>query len=267
MLDDLTEDGLLDGRVRLCQPARGYRVAIDPVLLAAAVPVRAGERILDAGAGSGAASLCLAARVPDCRLVGLELERELARLASHNVALNGQERRIDMMAGDLGRPPPRLSGSSFDHVMTNPPFLAAGSGTPSPEPGRQRAHREGEVELAGWLAGCLRLLRPGGHLTLIQRAERLGEVLSALQGKAGDLVVFPLWPAAERRAAKRVLVQGRKGARGLLRLMRGLVLHEADGRFTPAAERILRHGAALPLADRPVADRPASDRPASDHHG
>lgn len=249
--DQLTEDGLLGGRVRLCQPARGYRVAIDPVLLAAAVPARAGERILDAGAGSGAASLCLAARVPDCRVVGLELQRELARLASQNVALNGLERRIDIMTGDLGRPPPRLSGSSFDHVMSNPPFLAAESGPPSPEPGRAQAHREGEVALAEWLAGCLRLLAPGGQLTLIHRAERLGEILAALQGRAGDVVVFPLWPAPERRAAKRVLVQARKSARGPLHLMRGLVLHESDGAFTPAAERILRHGAALTLADRP----------------
>ena len=87
--EHLTDDHLLGGRVRFSQPAHGYRVAIDPVLLAAAVPARAGERVLDAGAGTGAASLCLAARVPECRIVGLELQRPLQRIASHNVTQNG----------------------------------------------------------------------------------------------------------------------------------------------------------------------------------
>lgn len=253
MLDDLTEDNLLDGRVRLFQPKRGYRVAIDPVLLAAAVPAQAGERVLDAGAGTGAASLCLAVRVADCRISGIELQRDLQRVASLNVTHNGLSQRIDLITGDLGRPPPRLVGASFDHVMTNPPHHAAASASASPDPGRAGAHVEGELDLAGWLTNCLRMLKPGGHLTLIHRAERLDAILAALNGKLGEVVVFPLWPGGDRRPAKRVLIQGRKGARGPLRLMRGLVLHEVDGRYTPAAECILRQ--AKPLMISPERDR------------
>jgi tRNA1(Val) A37 N6-methylase TrmN6 len=245
--DALTADHLLGGRVRLDQPAEGYRVAIDPVLLAAAVPAAAGESVLDAGAGSGAATLCLAARVPGCRIVGLELQRPLQRLASDNVRQNEQGGRVEIIAGDLGRPPPRLVGASFDHVMTNPPHLAAASASAPPGAMRAQAHVEQALELAGWLAGCLRMLRPGGLLTLIQRADRLAEVLSALAGPTGDLVVFPLWPRAGARPAKRILVQGRKGSRGPLRLAQGLVLHEPDGRYSATAEAILRHAKALPL--------------------
>ena len=102
MAEHLTDDHLLGGRVRFSQPARGYRVAIDPVLLAAAVPARAGERVLDAGAGTGAASLCLAARVPECRIVGLELQRPLQRIASHNVTQNGLDARVEMVEGRSG---------------------------------------------------------------------------------------------------------------------------------------------------------------------
>ena len=252
MPEDLTEDTLLGGRVRFDQPASGYRAAIDPVLLAAAVPVAAGETVLDAGAGTGAASLCLAARAPDCRIVGLEVQRALQRLASHNVVQNDLGRRVQMIAGDLGRPPPRLVGTVFDHVMTNPPHHAAATASASPSPERARAHVEHQLDLADWLAGCLRMLGPGGVLTLIHRADRLAETLAILRGPLGDLVVFPLWPRPGDRPAKRILVQGRKGSRGPLRLARGLVLHDDDGRYSAAAEAVLRHASALELRDPPT---------------
>jgi tRNA1(Val) A37 N6-methylase TrmN6 len=247
--DQLTEDSLLGGAVRFSQPAQGYRVAIDPVLLAAAVPAASGHRVLDAGAGTGAASLCLAARVPECRIVGLELERTLARIASHNIEQNGWAGQVEVITGNLDPPPPRLSGASFDHVMTNPPHLASGEAPASPVPGRALAHHEGDLDLARWLAGCVRMLKPGGCLTLIHRSDRLTEIFGALAGTIGDLVLFPLWPASDRRPAKRILVQGRRGARGKIRLMRGLVLHEPDGSYTGAATSVLRHARALTVAD------------------
>jgi tRNA1(Val) A37 N6-methylase TrmN6 len=249
VIDELTDDRLLGGRLRFSQPARGYRVAIDPVVLAAAVRPLPYHRVLDAGAGTGAASLCLAARVPECRIVGLELQRDLHRIASHNVAQNGLDRRVEILRGDLAQPPPRLSAASFDHVMTNPPHLPAGEASPPQHRERALAHVETTMDLAAWVGACLRMLKPDGHLTLIHRADRLAEVLAALLGRAGDVVVFPLWPAADRRPAKRVLVQARKGARGPLRLAPGLVLHGADGSFAPLAEGVLRDGIALELTE------------------
>lgn len=246
MTDELTLDRLLGGRVRLAQPARGYRVAIDPVLLAAAVPARAGERVLDAGAGTGAASLCLAIRVPGCAVVGLELQRALQQIACSNVAENALGDRLEMLVGDLVRPPPRFAWGSFDHVMTNPPHLVAQAASAPALAERALAHVESGVELAAWLAACVRMLKPGGSLTLIHRAERIGEILAGLAGALGDLVVFPLWPADAGRPAKRVLVQGRKGSRAPLRLLRGLILHQAGG-LSPCAEAVLRHGQALAL--------------------
>lgn len=254
MPEELTDDSLLGGRVRFSQPRHGYRVAVDPVLLAAAVPARPDDRILDAGSGTGAASLCLAARVPGCQIVGLEMQRALHRVASRNIMQNEFGRRLETIEGDLGRPPPRLAGTAFDHVMTNPPHLSAAAASPSPLEQRAVAHVEQELDLAAWLTACLRLLKPGGSLTVIQRADRLADLLAALADKTGDLIVFPLWPGIGHRAAKRVLVQGRKGARGPLRLMRGMVMHEHDGRFSAAAEAILRHGKALDLASGMRAD-------------
>ena len=247
VLDEVTEDRLLGGRVRLRQPARGYRVAIDPVLLAAAVPAKVGDRVLDAGAGTGAASLCLAARVSGCRIIGLENQPALCQLASDNAAQNRLDRQIEMMPGDLGGPPLGLASEGFDHVMTNPPYLKGPAASASPVRDRQLASLEHGLDLAGWLGACRRLLAPGGFLTMIQRADRLGEVLAAVDDRLGELIVFPLWPGGRDRPAKRILLQGRKGSRGPLVLAPGLILHEEDGRFSAAAEAILRHGEALNL--------------------
>jgi len=244
---EITEDALLGGRVRLNQLAAGYRVAIDPVLLAAAVPARPGEQVLDVGSGVGAAALCLATRVTDCRVAGLELQRSLARLANDNAKLNGLDDRVMVMEGDLLHPPPRLAPGSFDHVMTNPPHLERASGTVSPFAGKSAATLEGTAQLGAWLAFCLTMTRPGGSVTLIHRADRLEAVLAAFHRKAGEIVVFPLWPMADGRAARRVIVRARKDIATPTRLAFGLVLHESDGRFTETVEAILRKGAALEL--------------------
>jgi tRNA1(Val) A37 N6-methylase TrmN6 len=247
---ELTEDGLLGGRLRFFQPRRGYRAAVDPVLLAAAVRPEAGGTVLDAGVGTGAAALCLAARVPGCRVVGLERAPELLEVAAANVAANGLAGRVELVAGDLLDPPDELRRRSFDAVMTNPPYLAEGAATPPLDAARRAAHL-GEAEPGRWVAACLARLKPSGRLTLIQRADRLDAVLAALAGRAGAVVVFPLWPSDAAAGAKRVIVAARKAARGPLRLARGLVLHEPDGRFTPAAEAVLRDGAPLNLASPP----------------
>ena len=239
MGDAVSEDRLVNGRVRLLQPVDGYRAAIDPVFVAAAVAAGPGERVLDAGCGAGAAALCLAARNPDCRITGLELDPAMFDLAKRNVALNALEGRVELILGNIAAPPPRLAPASFHHVMTNPPHLAAG--TRPADARRALAHMEGAVSLDGWMRACIALLRPKGALAVIHRADRLDDLLAALRNRVGDIAVLPLWPMHDK-PAKRVLVRARKGAEGPTTLLPGLVLHEANGRYTAAADAVLRNG-------------------------
>jgi tRNA1(Val) A37 N6-methylase TrmN6 len=239
----VTEDRLLGGRVRLVQPAAGYRVAIDPVILAAAVPVEPGELVLDAGCGSGAAALCLAARVADCRIVGVERQAASVALAKTNLAANDAVGRIEIAAEDLADHAARNAGV-YDQVMTNPPFHEAGRHTPAPDEAKAAAHGESALSLADWITCCGRTLRPGGRLTLIHRADRLGDLLAGLAPAFGAIHILPLWPRAGM-PAKRLVMSAIKGRKTLPALLPGIVLHAPDGRFTAAAEAILRHGAAL----------------------
>jgi tRNA1(Val) A37 N6-methylase TrmN6 len=241
-----SDDTLLGGRVKLRQPLDGYRVAIDPVILAASVSARAQDRVLDIGCGTGAASLCLAARVPDCRIVGLERDHDVVQLAAENVARNDFAAQVSVMQGDLLAPPAALAPGSFTQVMANPPFLEAVRASASPVAARAVAAVESDATLADWIDFALLMLRDKGALTMIHRADRLDDLLTALTGRAGGIIVFPLWPG-EGKPAKRILLQAKKGSAAPLMLSHGLVLHRADGRNSEAAEAILRHGAALPL--------------------
>jgi len=238
-------DALLDGRVTLRQPVSGYRVAVDPVLLAAAVPADAGARVLDLGCGVGAAALCLLARVPGVRVVGLERQAELAALARTNAALNDGPQSFLPVVGDVARPPFRTDGA-FDQVFANPPYQRAGRGHAPAEPLARAANLEDAAGLDTWIASACRLVRRKGTVTLIHRADRLDEILAALAGRAGGIVVVPVRPHADADA-RRVIVRARPGSAAPLRLTRPLVLHAADGADTPAARAILRGAAALEI--------------------
>lgn len=238
-MSETAEDALLGGRVRFAQPARGYRAAIDPVLLAAAAGTP--RRALDLGCGAGAALLCLLARVPGVHALGVERDPALAALARANLAANGFEDRARIATGDLSA----LGEGGFDLVLANPPYLEAARAAPSPDPMKRAADVEGDAKLADWVAAAIRAATPKGHVLFVQRADRLADLLAAL-GKLGEIVVFPLWPRAGA-AAKRVLVRARVGSRAPLALAAGMVLHEADGKYTARAEAILRDGGELPL--------------------
>lgn len=241
-----SEDTLLGGRVRLRQPVAGYRVAIDPVLLAAAVQPAAGDTVLDVGCGVGAAALCLAARADNVRITGIEAQRDLVRLANDNAMLNDVNGRVSFMTGDLMRPPPRIEPGTFGHVMANPPYLERGRVTAPTDAGKAQAEIEGEADLGQWVRFTLTMVRSKGTITFIHRADRLAQLLAEFAGRAGDIAIFPLWPGPGK-PARRVLVSARKGVASPLRLMPGLVLHESGGTFTAAADAVLRGGGALAL--------------------
>ncbi|MBL8644897.1 MAG: methyltransferase [Rhodospirillaceae bacterium] len=240
---DVTDDALLNGRVRLRQPKTGYRAAIDPVLLAAAVRASGSARVLDAGCGTGAATFCLAARLPLVDVSGLERQPELAALAQEGVALNNLSARARIVQGDLMALPDLICAYPFDIVMTNPPY--ADGGTVSPDAQVAAAHHESDADLGQWIAACVGLLKPKGRLVLIHRADRLSEILSCLKLRCGDIRITPLFPKPGE-PARRVIVDAGLDRKTGDTLHPGLVLHGPDGAFTPKAQAILRDG--LPLA-------------------
>ncbi len=244
--NSFTEDYLLGGRLAVRQPRDGYRIAIDPIFLAASIDAAAGQTVLDVGAGVGAASLCLALRCPGVRITAIELLREHVRYAVDNVMLNQLRDQIEVLHGDLLHPPPRLAAGSFTHVMANPPYLEATRSRLSANPLKASANHESTADLALWAKFCLLMVKPKGTVTFIHKADRLPEILSYFMGKLGDIIVYPLWPN-QLKSTKRVLVRGTKNSNGSFKMMRGMVLHQEDAKYTPEANGILRELQALTL--------------------
>jgi tRNA1(Val) A37 N6-methylase TrmN6 len=247
-MPEVTVDTLLDGRVTIAQPAAGYRVAVDAVLLAAAIDAGASAtdgraRILDLGCGVGSATLCLAWREPAVAVTGLDREPAFLACARANAATNAMASRVTFLDGNVLAPPPAFRGAPFDQVMLNPPYLKAGTATVSAHPLKAAATAESDAKLDDWLACARALLKPGGIATIIHRADRLADVLAALRG-FGGIAVLPIHPKAGR-PAKRVIVRAVRDSSQPLTLLAGLVLHEADGAFTAAADAILRRGEKL----------------------
>ncbi|WP_234990143.1 tRNA1(Val) (adenine(37)-N6)-methyltransferase [Roseivivax lentus] len=243
----LSVDAYLGGRLRLAQPLRGYRAGIDPVLLAAAVPAMAGQRVLDLGCGAGAALFCLATRIPGLLLTGVERQADYAALAMRNAEENGLAARI--ATADLAALPADLRQERFDHILANPPYWQAEARDAAQDPGREAALCE-VTPLATWIKVAARRLAPAGQLHMVHRAERLPDILTALHGRLGSIELKPLAPRTGR-AARLILVRARKGGRAGFRLHAPLILHDgaqhvADGEdYTPAVRAMLRDAAPL----------------------
>lgn len=247
-VNETTDDLLLGGRVRLRQPVAGFRAGIDAVLLAAMVPALAGQRVLEAGCGSGAAFLCLAMRVPGLAIAAVEREATMAALARCNALANGVA--AEVVAGDIADTALARAMGPCDHAFANPPYWPGG--TPPPGSVRRAATHDAGTGLDAWARFLAMAVRPGGSVTLVLPAARFDAGIAALRSAGcGSLAVLPLAPR-EGVPARRVLLRARRGGRGAARLLVPMALHAPDGAFTAAAEAVLRHAGAL-ASDR--ADR------------
>jgi tRNA1(Val) A37 N6-methylase TrmN6 len=234
-----TVDAVLGGRLRLEQPVKGPRVGLDAVFLAQAIPILSGS-VVDVGAGTGVVGLAVAQKAAGVVLTAIELDAGLAAMIGRNALSNGLEHQVRVVHGDVLAPLRELGlePSSQDYVLCNPPFATTGEGRVAASPVRQRAHVMAAGDLEHWARRWSALARADGQLAIVHRADRIGEILAALDARFGAIEIMPLFPRVGV-AAHRVLVRGIKGSRALPTLHAGMVLHDANGDWTPAVQAVL----------------------------
>ncbi len=246
-----TEDAFLDGQLRLRQPKSGHRAGHDAMLLAAATAAKAGDRVADFGAGVGAAGLALAKRAGGVDLVMVEINPELAALARENASRNAIA--ADVVVLDVTAPAELftnvgLEPDSVDVVLMNPPFNEAARHRASPDASRASAHVANHTTLENWVHAARRILKSGGALTLIWRADGIADVLAVLSRGFGSLAILPVHADAERPAI-RVLIRATKGGKAPARVLSGLVLNDESGLPNKRVAEMLSGKRALPLAN------------------
>ncbi|MDG2522774.1 methyltransferase [Caulobacter segnis] len=246
-MNDVAEDSVLNGRVRLRQAAGGYRAGLDAALLAAACDAPDGARVIEPGCGAGGALLAAAVRRSGASFTGLERDVAAAALARENSALNGLSDRATILDGDVQTGFRALGVEPFDAAMANPPFFDDPKALRAPSEAKTGAWMA-DGGLEAWTGFLLKAVREGGTITIVHRADRLADILALLSPKAGSFKIRPIYPFADQ-PAKRVLVRAIKTGKAPLVLLPPLVMHERGGaKHTNEAEAILRGEAALPWA-------------------
>ena len=247
---EFTEDGFLGGQLRLRQRKSGHRAGHDAVLLAAATPARSGDRVVDLGAGVGAAGLAVARRVAGTKLVLVEIDDALAGLARDNAALNAIAADVvvlDVASAAAVFAAVGLSPDSADVVLTNPPFNDPARHRASPDKAREMAHVASVATLESWIGAARRILKSGGVLTMIWRADGLAEVLAALGRGFGSFAILPIH-AEPRMPAIRVLVRAIKGGKAPTQIYAALLLKDESALPNKQVQDILAGKGVLPLA-------------------
>ncbi len=246
---ELTRNDFLGGRVRVWQPSSGYRAGIDPVLLAASVPAKPGQDVLELGAGGGVGLLCLGARVAGLRLTGVELQHGYAELARKNAVENRQA--LQIFEADLQTLPSEVRQMRFDQVFANPPYFGTKGRKGSQDAGRERG-LSGPLPLQAWVEVAAKRTKPKGGVTMICRIEGLGAILAGFETHLGSIIVLPI-AARKGREAGLFLIHGRKEGRAGLRMLSPMIVHqsarhERDAEdYTSEIKDILRDGGGLPV--------------------
>lgn len=254
MSEDVTQDAFLGGRLLLRQLKSGHRAGHDAMLLAAATSARHGDRVVDLGAGVGAAGLALAKRVAGIDvvldLVLVEIDAQLAALARANAAANAIAADVivlDVESSAETFAAARLAPDSVDVVLMNPPFNDSKRHRASPDRAREVAHVASATTLQNWIHAARRILKSQGELTLIWRADGIAEVLAALDRGFGSLEILPVH-ADVTTVANRILLRAVKGGRAPTRLHAALVLNDESGVPNKQVQESLMGKGILPLA-------------------
>lgn len=234
-------DSFLNGHLHVRQSSVGYRFSIDAPLLAAhAVPHKPGERILDLGTGCGIVPLIMAWRYPDARIVGIEIQAELAALARINVAHNGFDSRIAVVEGDMLRLGGGALGPPADMVMTNPPYRKPHSGRVNPQSQRALARHEIAISLEGLIKTMRRFLKTGGRGWIVYPAERLAELMTGMRAHHLEPKYLRMIHSRRDAEAKRCLLKVVKAARPGLAIGPPLVIYDEAGAYTAEVAAMLR---------------------------
>ncbi len=254
---DVTEDKLLGGKVIIFQPKKGYRVAVDSCLLAAAVPAKAGDKVLDLGVGTGAVSLCIRARVPQCKITGIDKNTGYLELAAKSVSRNNWQRSIDLHFGDVCRPPRVIEPATFDYVVANPPYFDEEAYFKSPNAGKSEAHAAHGSKLENWISCAKTYVTHEGSFLVIFPSDREETLLEALKAHFTEIGVFRVYSSDETTPI-RVIVTAKASQTGQMTVseLGKLYIRDIKGDYTPQARGILWDGNALQLVLRPPKTAP-----------
>ena len=232
-IDDLQYKGL-----KLIQKKSGFCFGIDAVLLADFTEVKKNASVIDLGTGTGIIAILLAGRSEAREIVGLEIQEEMCEMAGRSVKLNGLEERVRIVNGDIKNAPEIFGRSSFDVVVTNPPYTKHGGGLVNPCDMKAVSRHEILCTLEDIIRTSGSLLKPGGQLSMVNRPERTADVLCLMRKYGIEPKFMRLVHPQPYKKANLILVRGIRGARPYFKILEPLYVYNPDGSYTDEINRI-----------------------------
>ncbi len=235
----MAPESLFHCRLKILQKAEGYRFSIDAVILGHHIPLGDMDMGVDLGTGCGIIPLILAHRKSSARLYGIEIQKDLADLASRNVRLNHMEHRITIVHGDMRDFRSYLEPGVMDVVFSNPPYRKMLSGRINPDSERAVARHEIKGTLSDVVSVAEKLLRPSGRLWVIYPAESIGDLLAQMRACRLEPKRLRLVHSRPDSDAELVLAEGRKQGKAGLKVVPPLIVHKEDGGYTDELKEMI----------------------------
>jgi tRNA1Val (adenine37-N6)-methyltransferase len=233
-----TADSILGGALTIVQPARGYRFAIDSILLARFARPRHRAQVLELGAGCGVISMMIAALHQPTQVVAVELQPQLAAVIAHNAALN-RILAVTAVCADVRRAIPGLSPAAFDYVIANPPYRAARRGHESPNPERRAARSDHGGTLTAFIAAAARYAKHGGKVAIVFTASRTAELIAEMKQNLLEPKRIRFVHSHPGESATMVLLEARK-AGGIEAIIESpLFIYDSPGIYSDEVRAML----------------------------
>ncbi|MCX7842848.1 MAG: tRNA1(Val) (adenine(37)-N6)-methyltransferase [Clostridia bacterium] len=236
-IDDLQYKGF-----RIIQKKEGFCFGVDAVLLANFADIRKGDRVIDLGTGTAIIPLLLSAKTEAASIVGLEIQSEMAEMASRSVELNGLVGRVSIVNGDIKECDKLFGPSSFDAVVTNPPYMNRGGGLVNPTDAKAIARHEILCTLEDVIKAGGRLLVPGGKFCMVHRPERLADIIFLMRTYKIEPKYLRFVHPSPYKKANLILIKGSKGGNPQLKMMEPLYVYDENGNYSDEINRIYCRG-------------------------
>lgn len=236
--EDERLDELFDGRLRIIQKKEGYRFSVDAILLAHFSSQLSANSIIDLGTGSGVIPLILARKGTVPTIVGVEVQEEMADMAKRTIALNGFTERVSILHEDLKELRNCFNASSFDLVVSNPPYYPVGDGRINPDEQKAIARHEILAKMGDVISIAHYLVKPSGIVVIIFPAKRLVDLLDSLKEFDFKPELLQIIYSHEHDEGKLVIVKSCKGGKPELEIKEPFFIYEAEGVYSEEMQKI-----------------------------
>jgi tRNA1(Val) A37 N6-methylase TrmN6 len=226
-VDDLQCRGL-----KIIQDREGFCFGTDAVLLANFAEVRKGQRVIDLGTGTGIIPILLAGKTEAGEITGIEIQEDVAAMASRSVLLNDLAGRVNIVNGDIKNAVSLFGRESFDAVTTNPPYKHGGSGLVNPDDRKAISRHEVKCTLEDVISVSSELLKGGGRFFMVHRPERIADIICLMRQYRLEPKRLRFVHPSYRKCPNLLLIEGLKYGGAFLKFMDPLYVYDDEGNYT-----------------------------------